>query len=304
MNCGTFTRIVADFIEGKLPSDEQAAAMVHARDCDACRNLMAILSGKINTLSDERGREMVHSILQQTSGSACPRARDQLCDFVDGRLDEADLQLVGLHLNFCPDCRSITRELAAMKEDLPELAAIEPDRHFTRSVIEATSGRRPYRPGARTRLVAWWNRMVQRPRFSFEAAYLGTLVLVLVFANPVLPLGDMALRTLDSTKVAASTRDVASRLLPSSWVNAQAPPFRYTHGLLEGTSLKGKAALSTLDYLLARGGQMSASSFHWQVRTIASWGSKVGGALPQLWSGLSSRTPAVQKQPPSRQNAR
>jgi hypothetical protein len=39
----------------------------------------------------------------------------------------------------------------------------------------------------RERLESWWNRMLERPRLSWEAAYVGCLLVVGVFGNPAVP---------------------------------------------------------------------------------------------------------------------
>jgi len=289
MNCRTFARILADLQEGTLSPGDRAAAAAHASACDRCRRLRAVAEGRIDVLSEEAGRDLARAIVQRTSGSACPRAEACLCDFVDGVLDEVSSQLVTVHLESCTDCRALAVGLAELKQTLPEFAELDPGRGFTRAVVAQTSAYRPFRPDLRSRLLAWWTRMVQRPRFSFEAAYLGTLVLVLAFGNPVFPTGNLALEKLGSSKVVRSARGAISERFPSGWKNAQAPPLHFAHGLAEGVSQKGKAAVSLLDGLLTRGGQLSASSYNWQVRTVATWIRQAKDALCKLWSRVALR---------------
>ncbi len=268
---------------------DQAMADEHVRACDTCRTLREVAEGRISILPQEIGRELTRAILQRTSGSACPRVEACLCDFVDGDLDEVSSQLVELHLDSCVSCRSLADGLAALKEALPDFAELDPGHDFTRMVVAETSGWKPYRPDWRTRFLAWWTRMVQRPRFSFEAAYLGTLVLVLTFANPILPLGNVALEKIGTSSILPSAREAVSKVLPSDWVNTQAPPLRLAHGFAASASQKGKATLTSLDTLLTRGGQLSASSVNWQVRTVAAWFRQAKSVLFSLWSRISRR---------------
>ena len=66
------------------------------------------------------------SILERTSGPACHRSRDLLCDLTDGWLEETDAELVGLHLEVCDHCSALARTL---RQRHPESEAIEPDVH-------------------------------------------------------------------------------------------------------------------------------------------------------------------------------
>jgi hypothetical protein len=111
---------------------------------------------------------------------------------------------LGTHHQSCGDCRAWFRtyvegladsdraasvgdmvvSLAWIAKRLPELAEVDPGPFFTVRVLAATS-RRP----ARTRLAERWSRtwaaLIARPRFAIEAAYVLTLVLVLVAGNPI-----------------------------------------------------------------------------------------------------------------------
>ncbi len=289
MNCRTFARILADLLEGNLLREDRTSAEEHERECAACRRLRAVAEGKTSLFSAETDQELTRSILHSTSGSACPRAEASLCDYIDGNLDETTSQLVGLHLNSCASCRELADGLEMLREVLPEFAELDPGRDFTSAVASRTSAFRPLRPGLRVRFQTWWVRMAQRPRFSFEAAYLGTLVLVLAFNNPVFPVGSVALRKLDSLSFATAAREVVLKRLPSGWIDEQAPVRRFAQGLSEGASQKGKAAMASLDDVLTRGGQLSASSYRWQVRTVSSWITKTRDAMHSVWSRLFPR---------------
>ena len=75
----------------------------------------------------------------------------------------------------------------------PDLAVVRPDRRFVDDVLKRTL---PFEVQIRR----WWDRswplLLRRPRFASEAAYLGLVVLVVVFATPGAPLGALPSRAL------------------------------------------------------------------------------------------------------------
>ena len=78
------------------------------------------------------------------------------------------------------------------------MARLEPDAHFTAAVLAAMA-REDERAALRRldeRLAAWWRRSWRRPRFAFEAAYAGTLIVVALTATPVSPLREAPGRAL------------------------------------------------------------------------------------------------------------
>ncbi len=289
MNCAAFARVLADFLEGNLSPNDRSTVEAHVRRCDSCRKLLEVVEGRVGLLPLESAGELANSIIGRTSGSACPRVVDCLGDFVDGELDQISSQLVGHHLEFCNACRSLADELMALKDELPEFAEIEPGRQFTSAVIGATSARHPFRPRLQTRFMAWFNRMAQRPRFSLEAAYLGTLALALIFVNPVAPLGDVAMKKLASTSMVSTARAAVAQVLPSEWVGSQSPTILKARGYADAVSMKGKNALTSVEYLLTRCGQSSASSLQWQWRTVATWTRQAISAMHTGWSYVSTR---------------
>ncbi len=289
MNCNRFAGILADFQEGRLSPGEQRAAEAHVHDCEACRGLLAIARGDLSLLPEDGGRELARSIIERTSGPICPRVEFFLCDLVDGELDEENSQLVALHLDHCPACKTIADNLVTLQAVLPGMAGIEPDGSFTPEVVDATSRWRPFRPSLRTRLLAHWSRLVQRPRFSFEAAYVGTLVLVFAFGNPVPLIRNIAFESLGLATIPQAARTTVSRLLPSGWLNAEAPVIRFARGLADGVSRKERTVAGSLNDLAKNCGQTSASAIRWQLENIDVWSRKATGALRAFWSSAVTR---------------
>jgi len=189
MDCNDFLKHVEGFLNGELPAFERREAEAHLAACASCRRLAAP--------PVEPPGDLTGSILALTSGSPCGQSEHLLCDHVDGASAPADAELMRQHLEHCADCAALARVLVRMSETLPELAEVEPDPAFLPDVLRATL---PARVRAGRRLAAWsesWRRLLQRPRIAWEGAYLGTIVMVLLFGVPGSPLAAVPRQALE-----------------------------------------------------------------------------------------------------------
>jgi hypothetical protein len=179
-------------------------------------------------LTPEEEEDFVASVLRRTSGGACVRAEELLCadiseeTFADineegvGRssrfaLDVQDRALLEAHLEHCPACASLARSLAVLRDTLPHLASFDPGPSFTSAVLDATS--RAERGTLVDRLADWWKAWLSRPRFALEAAYVATVLVVLVFGNPAATLQAASQRTVSA---AAAGFDRAREVWPAA----------------------------------------------------------------------------------------
>ncbi len=173
MNC----RFIEDHLEEILAGDISPATMLmvknHLAECNTCRQLIGIAECRLNPWPDDAAPDLTREVLEKTSGATCERARTQLCDWLDRRLEQEDGELLGFHLEHCAACRNLTATLRELKDDLPTMAEVTPDPDFCLSVLKATVAQQ----SRRIRAVKWWETLFQRPRFAWEAAYLGTLVI-------------------------------------------------------------------------------------------------------------------------------
>lgn len=194
MDCREFIDRLDDFLEGKLSADGKRAAAEHLERCSDCRQLAGVLGDRALL---QPPPDLVAAVLARTSGDTCGSARERVCDFVDGRLDPVDSQLVGAHLDGCEECSALSAAITRLSRELPSLAEMTPDRAFVPEVMARTVGRR--RPVVRraARVLAGWRAWVRRPRFALEAAYVGTCVLVLVFGIPSSPLAGIPRKALN-----------------------------------------------------------------------------------------------------------
>ncbi len=198
MICREFERRLEDWVDGNLPTTERAACDRHLAECPRCRELAALAGGLDPSASprSEPPPDLASEVLARTTGAACDRARERLVPLVDpsehGPLPAAERQLVELHLEACFDCRALRAELVALSADLPRLAELDPGSGFVDGVLERTSRRRAAPAGRladrwrRLRPATWPGllpRLVRRPRFAWEAAYVAVLLLTPLIAS-------------------------------------------------------------------------------------------------------------------------
>jgi hypothetical protein len=206
-----------------------------------------------------------------------------LWDFVAGELSKEQSQLIAFHLEHCSECRSMAAEIEELRDVLPTMAEIQPDESFVQDVVRLTGGRRYYRSSLANRVLTWWNGVVQRPRFPLEAAYIGTLAVVLLFSLPFLPFRNFATET-----VPAKIQPATSHIVAIS-ENAKAP---VTNGLktIETTAaFHGQAVskfLSTLGKDCARASVSMAEASYQEFRK---WHQKEASVLISIWTRWSSR---------------
>lgn len=123
-----------------------------------------------------RGPDLTQAILARTSGGSCEALRAQACAYVDGELDPVRTGLVEAHLAHCPGCTGLVATLRAAEARLPELRAVDPGPWFTQRVLRAC------RPAPAPSL---WSRLLHRPRFALEAAYVGGALAFLLLRLPL-----------------------------------------------------------------------------------------------------------------------
>ena len=227
-DCNTFERRLAAYEAGDLSESDRRLADLHLRDCEDCRFLLADLAVWSRESPGSR-YDLSKSILAKTTGSSCRPAISLLCGFVDEELDPLDRELVAGHLKNCEGCAHLCAVLIEMKTALPALADIAPDSGFAHDVLQETRGLKNRRDSLLGKALSFLAEQVQRPRFSFEAAYLATLLLVVVFGTPISPArragpellaafqGEKGLVALAGDR-ASSWRDSAGR----SWATIQA----------------------------------------------------------------------------------
>jgi hypothetical protein len=183
MDCREVERLLEDSMKGPLSESDQADLADHLEMCPSCRRYRSILEGGTDLLAGHEQECFLRDVLKRTSGPACVQAGELLC-LDPGETSPQEQRLLAAHLEFCPRCTALKAWLQEGELVLPSLAEIDPGAGFTSSVLRVTSHAPAPAPSWFSNLGRSIGRLLQRPRFSWEAAYAGTLLLVALFGNP------------------------------------------------------------------------------------------------------------------------
>jgi len=204
VDCRTYEDLLDALLEGRLSESERQALDAHAAGCPRCGELLSLATMELGDVEEPAPEGLAEAVLARTSGSPCGRARELLCDLVDETLQEADAELVGIHLGGCAECRSTAAALARLRTDLPLLAEVRPGERFVEGVLARTSRGWRWRLEGRLRL------LLARPRLAAEGAYLGSLVFMVLVAMPGAPLRGLPGSALQATRSELAERVVSS----------------------------------------------------------------------------------------------
>ena len=207
MNCERFADRLDDYLDGQLSEVEQRAAAAHEAACTACAALAASLRETLAALGPDlallagAAPDLAPDIVARTSGAACGRVQMLLPGLVDGMLAASDADLVQVHLAHCARCLTLQRALVWLGSELPQLALVEPALDLTDEIVASTSGLRARQVARRRAVQEWLQRLVARPRFAWEAAYVATVLLALLFGSSLSPLKEVPSRALAMIQV-------------------------------------------------------------------------------------------------------
>lgn len=179
--CRSFLERIMELDPGDPSAFQDRRLRDHLLTCADCQDLMRTFWSPV---PGQLQGGLTNAILERTSGRSCAQVTELLCDLVDGDLEEDQATLVELHLSHCPECARLAEILEAMKRDLPAFAELPPPPGLIDQVLRSLPAFRPQRPGWTGKVQAWFAALPQRPLISIEAAYLGTLLVFLVFGNP------------------------------------------------------------------------------------------------------------------------
>ena len=200
MTCAEFDRLLDDALAGTLPAAAEQELDRHRAACARCRELQAIVSDSGVLAESEAAPDVAAAVLARTTGPACGRARELAAAGWGAPGEGADGELVRLHLASCGGCRTVTGAMSWIGASLPALAEADPGPGFAGAVAGRTERLRAWRRrGAAAR--GWWGGLMLRPRFAWEAAYVGVFVLVLVVGIPGSPLQSAPERLLALARV-------------------------------------------------------------------------------------------------------
>ena len=286
MDCGHFAEILADFQEGTLSPGEQSAAQAHLAECSLCQRLLEIARGEVDLFSQAQHEELARFILDRTSGSGCVRVESTLWDFIEGDLGAEDSHLISLHLEHCAECRSVAEDLVLMRQELPAMADIDPGESFTRDVVCATKRLRPYKSDLNSGFRAWWDRMVQRPRFALEAAYVGTLVLFLTFS-----IASLSPQSISFDRISSARVQPPVKFISSIWTGTKSHASNQLSEFASAAAAKKQAVSESLTRLAEGCESKSESVIDRSVKGIKEWRRDQSIAWLMVWKSVSSWIP-------------
>lgn len=198
MDCRELEDRLEALLDGALDARQRRRCERHLAACGRCRELAEPLRAAAPPPDD-----LVDAVLARTSGSACGRAESLLCGRLDGELAGADRALLDAHLATCDECRALSAAIERLAAELPLLAELSPGPGFVEAVLAATL---PVPVRLRRWWAAAWPQWVRRPRFASEAAFVGTLALVLIFATPGSPLEALPGQALELARTEPNVR--------------------------------------------------------------------------------------------------
>jgi len=183
MDCREIHDRIRNGLAAAASPGERRALEDHLAQCARCRDL---IEPELATVVTEAPPGLLEDVLRQTSGPVCAVAEERLCQDLDGELDGLDAELVNAHADACRDCGLLRAVLSELAGDLESLRELMPDGRFVDDVLGVTTDDAALPFAARVRKI--WNRLVQRPRFAWEAAYVGAMLFWLVLGAPADPL--------------------------------------------------------------------------------------------------------------------
>ncbi|MCX6544659.1 MAG: hypothetical protein NTV05_09625 [Acidobacteria bacterium] len=237
-------------------------------------------------LTPAERRAMTSAVLARTTGSACQRALTLIGGQPDSPIDNQTTTLIEGHLEQCAACQAVAQTLAETRAVLATLAEIEPAADFATGVVAATSGRRAVSRGVPwvwlVERWAWvetcrewagstWERVLARPRLSLEAAYLATVLLVIVVGNPALVANAIGGRT--NGIVAGETTSSAgagARQQGAIWQRATSAVPAYVERAMREIESRQASASKGWAWLVDRTSHWAASAWDW-LRGLFGW---------------------------------
>jgi hypothetical protein len=296
MDCKAFEELLETLLERSASAQERRAADEHLSGCARCRELDALVRDAGLTAPDDLTVDLTENILARTSGAACTRAQDLLCAKVDEDLAGIERELLDGHCVHCADCRALEAALIRLQEDLPSMAHADPGPGFTREVLAATLPleRKLARVARRARQV--FERLAQRPRFAWEAGYVGALVLFLAFGLPGSPLrampGDaLALAQVNPVEVVqnsslARVPPVVASWSRNAWDATGARMLRSGASLSADMHVRFRRAASASGGFLLHGTQLEEAILDGNLEKALSVLKDMGSDLVRVWNRL------------------
>lgn len=169
-HCHWFRQIAHDFSQGVLVGPELDRAQEHMFLCEDCLTHFETLITVPPSLTTR--------VLRETNTDACEQARDRMPHHLDSTLGALETTLFTDHLDHCAACHDVFQVMIRLGETLPTMRDLEPPPWFLGQVLGRTSQALENLP-LLSRLRQRLGKLIERPRFALEVAYVLSLLLFL-----------------------------------------------------------------------------------------------------------------------------
>jgi len=217
VKCLAFEKRLERYLAGMLDQADRQAAENHARRCPACRALVQALQP--DSWEYGPGEDFAKTVLARTTGPACRRCRSMLSDFLADTLRDVDRSLITSHLKSCKFCNELCQVVVETLDVLPRMREMRTDPAFAREVTAATREYCRKRNDFVLSILGFFEKLLARPRFGWEAAYLITMLMFALFGTPLSPARDAGSRLIASLQGESGLAVRASKSLREHYSN-------------------------------------------------------------------------------------
>ena len=203
MNCTQFNQLLQNTNSGNETAPLSPEAEQHLQRCERC--LSHWVEHLTSTAEYQPDDKRIVDTLLAMGLNPCGKAQLQLEDYLNHNLSRSSAELVDQHLQHCQHCAGLLLILANMETQLPSMAALEAPINFSENVIALTTGpNTEQRTQEKTMVV----KLLKRPRFAMEGAYLATLLWVFLLGVPAVD--GMPINNLEQFIATASNKNIAA----------------------------------------------------------------------------------------------
>jgi hypothetical protein len=285
MNCRKFESKLERFLAETLSPASMQECRAHLKFCSACRELYFFAAKESVAVEPSLEEDLIQSVLKKTSGGSCGQVHELLPDYVYNELSPVQIELVDRHLEKCSSCQQIHKTMEELAEELPCLAEIDPGKSFTAEcLLTFQSFENRFRP-QKPLFNQMWSRLLARPRFTWEAAYVLTLAFFIIFKTLVFIPGQTPTESNNNLQVIPAQAYVSvAGAIEEQYVKFRVSVNASQNRWLEA-SLKGKTELlSAISWMSDKTGQ------YWQSASVVAVG------FPRsIWNGVVSAFEGILK---------
>lgn len=115
----------------------------------------------------------------------CAQTEERLSDYLDNRLDPADVAELNRHVDDCAECTRLIERVGSTVRQMRSLAPVEVPSNLVNSILDQTIGERPEKTGWR----GWfaWAPFLVQPKFAMGALTCAVTLIILGYGLGLSP---------------------------------------------------------------------------------------------------------------------